>query len=353
MSGKDQSEEKSLPASEKKLRDARKKGQISQSKDMVIGTGTVAILAYIWLAWDKVKTNLAALLILPADAYDIPFLQAVERVSTHAFELAAMTILPLIVIIILVSVLTNVAVMRGFVFSTEPIKPKGEKINPISGFKRLFSLKNFVELVKSLLKTALLSAAAIVLVLLGLETLVKGPVCGPDCIALAFGSVVKPLFIAFALIFLLFALFDVGLQRWLFLRDMRMTKTEFKRERKDMEGDPLLRQERMRQRRELAEGGGGAASIGVKNATILIADDPSAVIGLRYIKGETPVPIIVCKGRQERAIQLVATARQLYLPVVDEPELTRALLKSGNLGDFVDEAHFHEVAAILIRTGQT
>ncbi|MGI9420092.1 MAG: EscU/YscU/HrcU family type III secretion system export apparatus switch protein [Geminicoccaceae bacterium] len=351
MSGNDQSEEKSLPASEKKLRDARKKGQVSQSKDMVLGTGTVAILAYIWLAWDRVQTNLATLLILPADTYDMPFLQAVNRVWTNAFDLAVMTVLPLIVIIVLVSILTNVAVMKGFVFSTEPIKPKGEKINPVSGFKRIFSLKNLVELIKSVLKTMLLTAAAGVLILLGLETLLKSPVCGPECIAFAFGSMVKPLFIAFALIFLLFALFDVGVQRWLFMRDQRMTKTEFKRERKDMEGDPLLRGERNRQRREFADG--AAVPIGVKNATVMIADGQSRIVGLRYIRGETPVPALVCKGRNDRAVQLIAAARQLYLPVIDDPDLANALLKDGNLGEGVGQDHFHQVAAILIKAGQT
>lgn len=351
MSGNDQSEEKTLPASEKKLRDARKKGQVSQSKDMVIGTGTVAILAYVWLAWDRVQENLMALLILPADVYDMPFLKAVERVTGIAFELAVMTVLPLIVIIILVSILTNVAVMKGFVFSTEPIIPKGEKINPISGFKRIFSLKNFVELIKSIIKTVLLSAAAVVLVLLGLETLLKGPVCGPDCVALAFGSMVKPLFIAFALIFLLFALFDIGLQRWLFLRDMRMTITEFKRERKDMEGDPTLRQERMRQRREFSDG--AEMPVGIKHATVLIADGQSGIVGIRYIKGDTPVPGIVCKGRNDRALQLIAIARKLYIPVVDEPELARGLLKDSELGAYVEQAYFHEVAGILIQVGQT
>jgi type III secretion protein U len=351
MSGNDQSEEKSLPASEKKLRDARKKGQVSQSKDMVIGTGTVAILAYVWLAWDRIQTNLLTLLILPTDTYDMPFLQAVDRVVASAFDLAVMTVLPLIVIVVIVSILTNVAVMQGFIFSVEPIVPKPEKINPVSGFKRIFSLKNLVELVKSVLKTVLLSAAAIVLVLLGLETLVKGPVCGPECIALAFSEIVKPLFIAFALIFLLFALADVGVQKALFLRDMRMTKTEFKRERKDMEGDPTLRQERMRQRREYSEG--GQMPVGIKNATLLIADGQSLVVGIRYIKGETPVPGLVCKGRNDRAIQLVAAARQLYIPVVDHPELAKALLESGNLGDYVDQAHFHEVAGVLIQAGQT
>jgi type III secretion protein U len=352
MSGNDdQSEEKSLPASEKKLRDARKKGQVAQSKDMVIGMGTVAILAYVWLAWDRIQTNLMTLLILPADTYDMPFLQAVERVWANAFELAVMTVLPLIIIIIIVSILTNVAVMQGFIFSTEPIVPKADKINPVSGFKRLFSLHNFVELVKSVLKTVLLSAAAVILVWFGIETLVKGPACGPECIALSFSEIVKPLFIAFALIFLLFALADVGVQKALFLRDMRMTKTEFKRERKDMEGDPTLRQERMRQRREYSEG--GQMPIGIKHATVLIADGQSLVVGLRYIKGETPVPGLVCKGRDDRAIHLVAAARQLYIPVVDNPELAKALIENGNLGDYVGQDHFHEVAGVLIQVGQT
>lgn len=141
------------------------------------------------------------------------------------------------------------------------------------------------------------------------------------------------------------------LQRWLFLRDQRMTKTEFKRERKDMEGDPILRQELARQRREFAQG--STMPLGIKHATVLIAEGQSAVIGLRYVKGETPVPTLVCKGRNDRAVQLVAQARQLYIPVVDEPALAQTLLETGKLGDYVDQAHFHDVAAVLIQTNQT
>lgn len=348
--GKDETEEKSLPASEKKLRDSRKKGQVSQSKDMVIGTGTVAILIYMFLSWDRIQSTMAALLILPSDTYDMPFLQAADRVFGQAFDLAVMTVLPLIVIIVLVSILTNVAVMRGFVFSTEPIKPKGSNINPVSGFKKLFSLKNLVELIKSILKTVLLTSVAILLVYLGIETLVKGPICGPDCIALAFGSLVKPLFVAFALIFLLFAMFDVGVQRWLFLRDMRMTKTEFKRERKDLEGDPTVRQERTRQRREYAQG--STTPLGISNATIVIADGTDVMVGLRFIQGETPVPIVVCKGRKGRAFELLKNARHIHLPVVDDPELAAGLAETGSLGEFVHQDYFHQVAQALLRAQQ-
>ena len=351
MSSKDQSEEKSLPASEKKLKDSRKKGQVSHSKDMVIGTGTVATLAYLWLAWDNLQAKFATLLIIPAESYGMPFIQAAEQVMTSTFDLAVITVAPLIAIIIVTSILTNVAVTQGFVFSTEPIKPKGEKINPVSGFKRIFSLKNFVELIKSLLKTLLLTTAAVILVALGLETLIKGPICGADCVAYAFGSLVKPLFIAFALIFLLFALLDVGLQRWLFLRDQRMTKTEFKRERKDMEGDPTFRQERMRMRRELAEG--VSVRPGVQYATLILSDNQEAVVGLRYVQGETPVPAVVCKGRKDRAIDLINTAHQRHLPVIEDRDLTQAILRTSAIGDFVDQAHFHQVAAILVRAGQT
>lgn len=345
---KDQSEEKTLPASDKKLRDARKKGQVSQSKDMVIGVGTVAILLYLWLGWDRLQSSLAALLLLPHDAYDMPFMEAADRVMDNAFNLAVLTVLPLIAIIILTSILTNVAVMRGVIFSTDPIKPKGDNINPVSGFKKLFSIKNFVELVKSLLKTVLLTAAAVILIWLGLETLVKGPYCGPECIALSFSIIVKPLFAAFALIFIFFALFDVGIQRWLFLRDMRMTKTELKRERKDMDGDPTVRQERVRQRSEFAQGSG--TPLGLRNATVLIADRSLLVVGLRFVQGETPVPVIVCKGRKERAAALLTEGHHLYIPVVDDGELAVKLAKGSGLGDQVSEEFFDEVAQVLIQT---
>jgi len=345
MSGDGQSEEKTLQASDKKLREARKKGQVAQSKDMVIGTGTVAILAYVWFAWDGIQTRLIALLTLPANSYDLAFLQAVRQVVSQAFHLAVMIVLPLIVIVILVSLLTHIAVMQGIVISTEPIKPKSEKINPVSGFKRLFSLKNLVEFVKSTAKTILLAGVAMILAWLGIETLLKGPACGPACVAASFGSLTKPLFIAFALIFFLFGILDIGLQRWLFLRDQRMTKSEVKRERKDIEGDPDLRRELARQRRELTEG--GSVPTGIKHATILIADGEAAVVGIRYIKGETPIPALVCKGRHDRAVQLITSAHQHHIPIVDNPALAQALAKTGRLGDYVDSTHFHAIALVL------
>lgn len=345
---KDQSEEKTLPASQKKLRDARKKGQVSQSKDMVIGVGTVATLAYLWIGWDRLQNSLTSLILLPHDTYNMPFMQAVDRVVGSALDLAALTVLPLIALVLLSSVLTNVAVMQGFVFSTDPIKPKGDNINPVSGFKRLFSIKNLIELIKSILKTALLTAVGVVLVWLGLETLVKGPVCGPDCIAFSFAEIVKPLFIAFALIFLLFALFDVGVQRWLFLREMRMTKTEFKRERKDMDGDPMVRQERNRQRNEMAQGSG--TPLGLRHSTILIADHAALVlVGVRYVRGETSVPVITCKARNERATALIAEARKLHLTVIDNKTLAQNLARTGSLGDNVAEEFFNDVAQALVQ----
>ncbi|MGI9436201.1 MAG: EscU/YscU/HrcU family type III secretion system export apparatus switch protein [Geminicoccaceae bacterium] len=344
---KDQSEEKTLPASEKKLRDSRKKGQVSQSKDMVSAVGTVATMLYLWLAWDTIQQSMMVLLILPSDAYDMPFMAAVDRVAGHAFDLAVLTVMPLISIVVLTSILTNAAVMRGFTFSTDPIKPKGDNINPVSGFKKLFSLKNLVELLKSILKTVLLAAAAIVLILLGLETLMKGPFCGPECVAFSFGIITKPLFIAIALIFLAFAMFDVGIQRWLFLRDMRMTKTEFKRERKDMEGDPTVRQERSRRRQEFAQG--AATPLGLRHATLMIADRSEVVIGLRFVEGETPVPVIVCKGRKARALDLLVDARRLYIPVFDDAALADGLAKKGGLGGDVAEKVFPQVAHAILQ----
>ena len=347
---KDQSEEKTLPASEKKLRDARKKGQVSQSKDMVISVGTVAILLYIWLGWDRLQNSLTALLVLPHNTYDMPFMEAVDRVVGNSFDLAVATVLPLIVIIITVSILTNVAVMRGFIFSTEPIKPKGDHINPVSGFKKLFSIKNLVELIKSLMKTVLMTAAAVILIWLGLETLIKGPYCGTECISLSFSSIMLPLFIAFALIFIFFAMFDVGIQRWLFLREMRMTQTEMKRERKDMDGDPIIRQELRSQQAEMAQGGG--VPLGIKNATVLVVDEPSLAVGICFIQGKTPVPIIVCKGRHERAETLQMEARERSIHVVENGELAANLARTSSLGDTVDEQYFHEVAQVLIEASR-
>ncbi len=349
MSERNQAEEQTLPATPKKLREARRKGQTAHSRDMVTATLTLAGLLYLWLGWDRHVARLRQLLSPPDELYRLPFDQALGPLLGQVLELAVLVVAPLLALLLLVSVVTNIAVTGGPVLAIDPVLPKAERLNPASGLKRIFSLKNLIEVLKSLLKVSLIVACAIGLGLLGLKALIQGPSCGLGCIGTAFGSLVQPLLIAIILVFLLFALFDLGVQRWLFRREMRMTKTEFRRERRDLEGDPAIRQVRRRRRRELVDTGG--VPLGLAHASLLLVDRTDNAVGLRYVRGETPVPVVVCKGRADRAFALIGEARQLRIAVLEEPALAEALMRGGGLGEFVPQGLFHQVAAALIRAG--
>ncbi|MCG8593575.1 MAG: EscU/YscU/HrcU family type III secretion system export apparatus switch protein [Kiloniellales bacterium] len=342
-----ESEEKSEPASLKKLRDARKKGQISHGRDMVMGATTTVTLIYLWLAWDGITDRLQRFLGQPGDTYGLPFGQAIALLAGEALDLTIDILGPLLVMIVLITLVTNMVVIGGFVFSTEPIKPQLDHVNPVAGFKRIFSLRNLVEFVKSLIKVILMAALIGTVSLLGLDAMVKAPLCGISCVAAVFGVLTKPV-VAIAIILLLVSgLLDIGVQRWLFLRDMRMTKTELKRERRDMEGDPQIRSARRREQRALVTG----PLIGVRHASVILTDGYDVAIGLRYVPEETPAPVTVCKGRGGRARGILDAAQRQGTPLSNDPELAETLVRRGGLGAPVPQDTFTAVAKALSKAG--
>lgn len=159
----------------------------------------------------------------------------------------------------------------------------------------------------------------------------------------------KPIVAVAILAFIAIGVFDTGLQRWLFLRDMRMTKTEQKRERKDIEGDPLILGERKRERQRQSKLLG---RLGLPAASVLIAGEDH-LAGLRYHRTQAPLPILVMKARGERAIALREEASQLGIPVVDHPTLAADLADHHAPGDHLRQQYFPEVAKILVAQNLT
>jgi type III secretion protein U len=275
-----------------------------------------------------------------------PFDRAVRELVTISMQVGTSIVLPALLIVIGSVILTSMVVNRGLIFSLDPIMPKAEKVSLTKGFKRLFALRNLIEFGKSIFKVLLIVAVILPVALLGIGTLLKAPYCGIDCIVAATGGLIKPIVVAVLLVFGLTAIVDMGLQSWLFGRDLRMTKTEFKRELKDMEGDPKVRQERKRLRQELVE---STTRLGMDRATVLVIDGPRISVGLRYVRGETPVPVLVVRGRKERAETLYKKGVERNVPIVDQPEFAMLLMNKVNLGDYVPEEMFELTAQVMIK----
>src|SRR5262249_25390776 len=159
----DETEQKTLPPSRKKLRDARRKGQVSQSRDFISGCTLTSMLIYLWLVMPALGDRLSELVDIISNSVDLPFAEAGNRALTLSVEVLLQVSLPIVAVVMIGDVVAGIAGTLGPVFSFESVKPKIERINPADGFKRIFSLRNVVEFAKSAAKVATLGTAFILI----------------------------------------------------------------------------------------------------------------------------------------------------------------------------------------------
>lgn len=342
---KDESEQKSLPASDKKLRDARRKGQVSHSRDLISGFGLLTVVVYLLFTWTTTRDHILQLVDVVSNSHGKPFSETWLLASATASEAIAYSILPSIAILLLTSIVVGMVGTFGPVFSFESVKPNFEHINPASGFKRIFSVRNIVEFLKGLIKVVAVSAALWLVLRSFLQPLLQMPSCGTGCMVPVLMEALKPIVAVAVLAFIIIGVIDISLQRWLFLRDMRMTKTETKRERKDLEGDPHIRGERQRMRRMLAS---QSVRTGIKQAVVVIAYGDH-IGGVRYHRQHTPIPMVVAKAKGEKAYEMREEARRLGITIVEDAALAKALATKHRAGDVLQRELFAPVAGILVK----
>ena len=344
---KDTSEEKSLPPSRKKLRDAREKGQVPKSKDLTSGVALAGGLSYLMLGSASILAAAIAMIEKASDVAAGDFQLGLTAMLPFVGHAAVGAVLPLLLIAPALVIASAMVVLQGIPFSVQPIIPSADKINPAEGFKRLFAMRSLIELVKSLVKVVVLAFVLMVILAGGLNALVLAPACGMVCVENVFHRLAIPLFAAATLAFLLVGLADIGLQRWLFMRDQRMGVSERKRERKDMDGDPHVRGERRRIMREALR---LAAGLGVRRANIIIYGG-GLTVGLRYKIKDMPAPMTVCRGRDERARSILAEAGRLGIAASEDAELAKFLYKVP-LGQIVPSTLFQMIVQALRRAGE-
>ncbi|MBM2715376.1 EscU/YscU/HrcU family type III secretion system export apparatus switch protein [Mesorhizobium caraganae] len=341
----DTSEEKTRAATPKKLSEARKKGQIPRSADFVRAVATCAGLGYIWLRGSVILDKCHEALLLTGNLQNLPFNVAVRQALVLLTELSLETVGPLLGTLVAAVILAGLIVNGGFVFSLEPMKLNFEKIDPFQGLKRMASARSAVEVGKTLFKVLVLSTTFLLFLLGTWKTMVYLPVCGMGCIGFVFTEA-KLLMAIGAGALLVGGLIDILLQRALFLREMRMTKTEVTRELKEQQGTPELK----RQRRRLRDESAGEPPLGVHRAT-LIFKGRAILVGLRYVRSEIGVPVLVCRAEGEAASDRLNEARALRLHIVDDHVLTHQLISTTKLGDAVPTQHFEPVAKALFAAG--
>lgn len=341
------SEEKNHPASQKKLRDARKKGQLAKSADLVAAITTAAMVGYVWAGSAWIVRTLQSPFLLVEQALPLGFDAAARSLLPAAATAAALVVVPALVIAVVSAAAANLLTNGGFLLTLEPLMPKLSTLDPIKGLGKLFALKNMVELVKSVIKAAVFGAAMFLVARSALNPLLRAPVCGVRCFGTLLEQVLRPLVMTGLGVYAVAGLADLFMQKWLFAREMRMTTTEVKRERKDQDGNPQIKGAIRRQQRESAQGG---PKLGFHRATLLICG-PGQVVGLRYVRGETDFPLVVCRAAGARADEFVADGRARALPVFWDEDLAGRMLAKLQLGRPITAEFFQRVAQVLYASG--
>jgi type III secretion protein U len=267
--------------------------------------------------------------------------QAANAMAAMGRAVAAWA-LPLFLIAIAGVLVGSFLANRGVVFALDPVKPQASRLNPAEGFRRIFSTRSFVMFLKAALKALILVGGLAALLWSGAEALFRLPRCGADCVGEGLVAIAGPL-VGLALgLFILSALIDIPLQDWLFRRDMRMTRSEAKRESRESLGDPQVRGARRRNRIEAER---SRAPLRNHTPTALVTDGEALAVALRYVAGETEAPVIVGIARGARAGRMIRASSGVRR--VEDAGLAAALFAQGTVGGYAPRALLEPVARAL------
>ncbi|MFW6051631.1 MAG: EscU/YscU/HrcU family type III secretion system export apparatus switch protein [Myxococcota bacterium] len=334
-------QEKTEEPTPKKLREARRRGEVPRSREL--GTAAVVLSATAVLVWLG-PFALDRLLRI----FDLAFAAAggagpsPPAALGQAARLGAGALLPLLLVV--ASTAGLVAYLQvGPLFTVRPLAPRFERIDPVKGLRRLFSQRQLVELLKTLAKMGVVGVVAWVTLRDGLRGVVALSGAPADRVLSAGGALVSSLLLRVGLTMGGIAVLDVIYQRWRHRRDQRMTRHEVKREHRETEGDPHAKQHRERMHREVVE---HAVLEEVRQADVLVVNPTHLAVALRYDEDEHEAPQVRAKGQDALARRMIEAAEQAGVPVMRDVPLARTLYEL-ELGDEIPPELYEAVAAVL------
>jgi type III secretion protein U len=327
----------------KRLRDARRDGDVPKSKDL---SQTVTTLVWTLLLAGLggfAADRIGGLLDFAWTQTDLASPTAMRDVGFAALKtFALLTLLPL-GIVALCGVLADF-LQVGALFAPKRIVPQGSRLNPAAGVKRMFSADNLFELAKSVFKTLLLSALLVWLMRHYLPDIMRLPAAGLPAYVGLNRRTLLALGACIAVLFAFVSIADRMFQSYSHRKKLRMSKSDVQREHKEDQGDPQLRGQRKRLHRQWSTQDAREAA---RNATALLVNPTHIAIAIRYQPEETAVPTITAKGEGHLARLMRREAEDAGVPVIRDVILARTLNFCAEEDDFVPEEFFEPIAAVL------
>ena len=332
--------------SQKRLDEARKKGQTVSTRELNHFFMMLALAVFVMILAPHFCISMMDMLtpfISRPDAFEITPAGVQDTFSNVLAETALRMAGPL-VLLSFVAAIAPAVIQGKLIISAESIKPKLSKLSPLAGFKRIFGMKALVEFLKNFLKVLVVGTAAVMTVLPyrnNMERLVSTDKSS----MLEFTQQMAGRMLIAACIFLfLLSLIDYVYQRIIFMKQMRMTKQELKDEYKQQEGDPLVKSKIRQLRHERAK---KRMMANVPKADVIVTNPTHYAIALQYDSMVMPAPIVLAKGTDEVALRIREMATKHKIPIVRNPPLARVLYDTADIDEEIPVEHYQAVAKII------
>ncbi len=342
--GGDDKTEKATP---KKKSDARKKGQVFQSREMsaalILILMIVSMNAFGSIIYEQISTYMKKVFteyLTNKDAFDTGIL---AKLFIDGVTVLAKTSLPLLLIAVLAGLLVGYAQV-GVLFTLETLKPKGNRINPLSGFKRIFSMRSVVELVKAIIKILIVGWVAYSY--LKSKTNEVAALMNKDLFDIFsfIGDAAFTVALRICAAMVIVGFLDYLYQRYDYEKNLKMTKQEVKEEYKQMEGNPEIKskikqkQRQMSMKRMMQE---------IPKADVVITNPTHFAVAVRYDAEKASAPFVVAKGQDYIALRIKQIANENKVQIVENKPLARTLYSTVDIGQPIPPELYQAVAEIL------
>ncbi|MDR0304582.1 MAG: flagellar biosynthesis protein FlhB [Chitinispirillales bacterium] len=348
MPEEEDSGEKTEEPTSKRREDARKEGNVSKSTE--VSTVFVLLAALLFLRFFFKNTyigitngvNLAADYLKPEIMRNISY-NTMLQILNENLLLSLKSFLPVALFIMFWGIFSNL-IQVGFLFTTKPLEPKLSKINPISGFKRMFSMRSIVETVKNVMKLVVIGFVAYIAIKGRLNEMMSSINESVSSISVFMMLLIFDVSIKIVLTLLVIAILDYAYQRYEYERKLKMTKQQIKDEHKMTEGNPQIKGRIRQLQREMSR---RRMMENVPKATVVVTNPTHLSIAIQYEQETMEAPLIVAKGADNIALKIREIAKEHNIPLYEDVPLARAMYDKVEPGDSVPQEFFAAVAEII------
>jgi type III secretion protein U len=338
------SSEKTEQPTEHKIRQAREEGQVAKSKDFTQALLVGALFGYMLANAEFLIKTFSEMIRFPAQLYGMGFLDALRIEIDQMLLSAAKILLPFLLLGIVIAIFGEM-IQTGVLLAFKALIPKGDRLNPVTNLKQMFSMKNIVEFIKSIIKVIFLTILITIVIRDSLNSLILLPAQGMAAAGTALSDMLKTLIIYSFIAFSAIALADLAFQRYNHRKQLMMSMDEIKQEYKQLEGDPHMKSHRKSLAKEIAT---GEMVLKTRKASAVVTNPTHLAVAIYYKSEITPLPIVVAKGKNKVAYQMVRVARECGIPVMQNIELARALTASAMVDQYIPSEFIEPVAEFLI-----